>query len=478
MAPLTFLREMACVDERLRAAEAARVPRTSRPLPGDGWSHHPYSLDLAPWQPDPRPDNVRMADLDRLTSLLHRLHEAGRTRDGPAALPHRVRLSDRPARPDVGRHARRPGALAARGRADRAPQAVAAQRRRSSSCATCPSGPARACASAGATTSPACASRTAAPKPAHASFALPLVARRAAPGRRALLGPRAPRLGQRAPQHRVREPDGRWRAIARPRTRRDGTFDGRAADRRRADVPPRERRPRRRDASPARAEPAWRCRAAPGIAGATGIGPRRRGGPDRRRRIMRIRTLSTAVAHRHARDARRGARRAGAERAAGGPRRPALLDGRRDQGRGAADRPRGCAASCGSTRPTARSRRSRSTRELGRVVTLPARPRNEELVFGIFVAEQRPHVQDGPRRAQPRPAPARRRQADRRAPVRRRLRGPAQRRRPRLRRQHVSLQRRACPQPLAGRRRPVADRRAGRLAGADAHAPPTRTATR
>ena len=79
IAPLTFLRETACVDERLRPL-ARSACRDFQPLPGDGWSHHPYSLELAPWQPDPQADNVRMADLGRLTSLLHRLHEAGRTR--------------------------------------------------------------------------------------------------------------------------------------------------------------------------------------------------------------------------------------------------------------------------------------------------------------------------------------------------------------------------------------------------------------
>ncbi|HEV2776248.1 MAG TPA: cellulase family glycosylhydrolase, partial [Solirubrobacteraceae bacterium] len=79
MAPLTFLREMACVDERLRPLTRPEC-RDFEALPGDGWSHHPYSLELAPWQPDPSADNVRIADLDRLTSLLRRLHLLGRTR--------------------------------------------------------------------------------------------------------------------------------------------------------------------------------------------------------------------------------------------------------------------------------------------------------------------------------------------------------------------------------------------------------------
>lgn len=64
MAPLTFLRALAAGD--------------GPPLPGDGWSHHPYTGELAPWQHDPQPETARMGDLDRLTDELHRLHEAGR----------------------------------------------------------------------------------------------------------------------------------------------------------------------------------------------------------------------------------------------------------------------------------------------------------------------------------------------------------------------------------------------------------------
>lgn len=79
MAPLTFLRALACVDARLRPL---RTPSCEHfePLPGDGWSHHPYSLELAPWQRDPHPENVRMGDLARMSSTLDALHRAGRTR--------------------------------------------------------------------------------------------------------------------------------------------------------------------------------------------------------------------------------------------------------------------------------------------------------------------------------------------------------------------------------------------------------------
>ena len=74
---------MACVDARLRPLERPECG-DFEPLPGDGWSHHPYSLDLAALRARPAPENVRMGDLDRLTTLLRQLHAAGRThRDLP-----------------------------------------------------------------------------------------------------------------------------------------------------------------------------------------------------------------------------------------------------------------------------------------------------------------------------------------------------------------------------------------------------------
>jgi predicted small lipoprotein YifL len=76
--PLRFLRELACVDARFQPLETP-ICRNFTPLPGDGWGHHPYSIDLPPWAQDPRPDNVRMGDLGRLADALDRLAAAGRT---------------------------------------------------------------------------------------------------------------------------------------------------------------------------------------------------------------------------------------------------------------------------------------------------------------------------------------------------------------------------------------------------------------
>ena len=65
---------------RRRAAAAADAPcAASRPCPGDGWTHHPYSLTVEPGRPSPDArDNARIGDLGRLTALLDRLAAHGR----------------------------------------------------------------------------------------------------------------------------------------------------------------------------------------------------------------------------------------------------------------------------------------------------------------------------------------------------------------------------------------------------------------
>lgn len=84
VAPLEFLRELACVDARLR-------PRTTpacanfAPLPGDGWAHHPYSQNERPARvsrPGTEPGDLRIADLPQLAKTLDRLAKMGRIARG------------------------------------------------------------------------------------------------------------------------------------------------------------------------------------------------------------------------------------------------------------------------------------------------------------------------------------------------------------------------------------------------------------
>jgi hypothetical protein len=76
---LLFIRDLACVSRRLRPLRRGSC-RSFAPIPGDGWTHHPYSLDSPPDRPSPRwaRDNAKMGDLRKLTRLLDRLVRRGR----------------------------------------------------------------------------------------------------------------------------------------------------------------------------------------------------------------------------------------------------------------------------------------------------------------------------------------------------------------------------------------------------------------
>jgi len=79
VAPLLFIREMACVDARLRPLHTAACRHYKR-LPGDGWAHHPYPRQLRPddvGRPEHR-DYARIGNLARLSTLLRRLARRGR----------------------------------------------------------------------------------------------------------------------------------------------------------------------------------------------------------------------------------------------------------------------------------------------------------------------------------------------------------------------------------------------------------------
>ncbi|MFP5362028.1 MAG: cellulase family glycosylhydrolase [Thermoleophilia bacterium] len=223
MAPLTFAREMACVDETLAPLERPECA-SFRPLPGDGWSHHPYSLELAPWQPDPQDDAVRMADLGRLTSLLARLHERGRTathlplyltesgyQTNPPDLTRAVALDE---------HARWLPEAERIARAEPSVRAVAQFLMRD-----LPERPGGSLRARWGDYQSGLRFADGRPKPAHAAFALPLVARRARSSRVAFWGLVRPGSGRRDARIEVRDAGGGWRTIARLRTRADGSFD-------------------------------------------------------------------------------------------------------------------------------------------------------------------------------------------------------------------------------------------------------------
>lgn len=77
--PLRFLRQLACVDRRLMPITTGACSSFTT-LPGDGWAHHPYTAGQSPdHRSGPgRPDDVRIADLRRLATLLDTLADRGR----------------------------------------------------------------------------------------------------------------------------------------------------------------------------------------------------------------------------------------------------------------------------------------------------------------------------------------------------------------------------------------------------------------
>ena len=77
MAPLRFLRELACVDSALQPLHTPDC-RNFRPLRADGFAHHPYSLRTPPGANDEGSDRVQIGELAKLTTLLRRLERLGR----------------------------------------------------------------------------------------------------------------------------------------------------------------------------------------------------------------------------------------------------------------------------------------------------------------------------------------------------------------------------------------------------------------
>jgi hypothetical protein len=80
VAPLEFLRDLACVDAKLKPRTTGDCANFTQ-LPGDGWSHHPYSQNERPSRvskPKTERDDLRLADLPRLADTLDALVSMGR----------------------------------------------------------------------------------------------------------------------------------------------------------------------------------------------------------------------------------------------------------------------------------------------------------------------------------------------------------------------------------------------------------------
>jgi len=81
VSPLRFVRELACVDVRLRPLQTPSC-RGYQPLPGDGFAHHPYARNEPPDRRIGRADDVGISDVGRLVALLRTLAASGRVAPG------------------------------------------------------------------------------------------------------------------------------------------------------------------------------------------------------------------------------------------------------------------------------------------------------------------------------------------------------------------------------------------------------------
>jgi hypothetical protein len=83
--PLRFLRELACVDERLEPVTTGDCASFTT-VPGDGWAHHPYSLRTRPDALPRDPDLLPVARTAQLAEALRSLVARGRLAPGDADL--------------------------------------------------------------------------------------------------------------------------------------------------------------------------------------------------------------------------------------------------------------------------------------------------------------------------------------------------------------------------------------------------------
>ncbi|MCW2990242.1 MAG: hypothetical protein JWM73_836 [Solirubrobacterales bacterium] len=79
--PLRFIRRFACVDGRWRPIRTGACAGFTT-IPGDGWSHHAYSLWTLPDQLPIDPDKLPVANTGRLLDALARLVRMGRLAPG------------------------------------------------------------------------------------------------------------------------------------------------------------------------------------------------------------------------------------------------------------------------------------------------------------------------------------------------------------------------------------------------------------
>ena len=77
MPPLQFIREMVCVNKKLKRTRDADEKCTGGPLKLDAYATHPYELTTKPTRRRKHPDELTMANIGRLPKLMKRLRKKG-----------------------------------------------------------------------------------------------------------------------------------------------------------------------------------------------------------------------------------------------------------------------------------------------------------------------------------------------------------------------------------------------------------------
>ena len=75
--PLQFIREMVCVNRKLRPIKGAKEKCTGGPLEFDAFSTHPYDFTNRPTKPRPNVDELTLANINALPKLLDKLRKKG-----------------------------------------------------------------------------------------------------------------------------------------------------------------------------------------------------------------------------------------------------------------------------------------------------------------------------------------------------------------------------------------------------------------
>jgi hypothetical protein len=224
MAPLTFLRELACVDGALRPLERPECDGF-RALPGDGWAHHPYTGGLPAGATGPEAATARMGELGRLTALLGALHAAGRLERALPVYLTEYGFQTDPPDPTAPWSLDEQARMLAEGEAiaHRHPEVRSVSQFLVRDLPPVADAPTEAARWRSWQTGLRFADGR--PKPAHAAFALPLVVRPAGEGRVRLWGRVRPGTGRRAARIAVRGPGGAWSTAAEVRTDARGVLE-------------------------------------------------------------------------------------------------------------------------------------------------------------------------------------------------------------------------------------------------------------